>query len=127
MLVFVVVALAGLVVVGGGYLAVRSFLNADFTRSADNKFGDQHLKTVVALIELHKLRYGRYPASLEDLKFVGDWDQIALHNVVYVTNPAGSAYYVEVSRGWIGTPTFPMPPEFWQNTGYSEALRPAQR
>ncbi len=54
-------------------------------------------------------------------------NQLALHSVVYASNPDGTAYYVEASRGWVGTPTFTMPPEFWQNTGYSEALRPAPR
>ena len=126
-LVLVVVAVVGLVLIGGGYLAVRSFLSTDFTRSADNKFGDQNLKTAVALIELHKVRDGRYPASLQDLKFVGDWDQLALHSVAYMAAPDGSAYYVEVSRGWVGRPTFTMPLEFWRGTGYSEALRPADR
>ena len=37
------------------------------TRPFDNQFGDQHLKTAVALIELHKTRFGRYPDSLRDL------------------------------------------------------------
>ncbi len=121
---FVIIAVVGLVVIGGGYLAVRTFLNADFTRSADNMFGDQHLKTTVALVELHKLRYGRYPASLSELKYTGQWDQLALQSVRYGSNPDGSAYYVEVSRGWAGKPTFTMPAEFWRGTGYSETLRP---
>jgi hypothetical protein len=29
-------------------------------------------------IELHKVRFGEYPNSLDGLKFVGDWDRIAL-------------------------------------------------
>ena len=125
-LVFVIIAVAALVVIGGGYLAVRTFLSADFTRNADNTFGDQNLKTAVALIELHKVRTGRYPATLQDLRFTGQWDQLALHSVSYVSNPDGSAYYVEVERGWAGKPTFTMPAEFWRSTGYSEALRPSK-
>jgi hypothetical protein len=39
---------------------------------AEQKSGDQHVKTVIALIELHKTRYGAYPESLEGLRFVGD-------------------------------------------------------
>jgi hypothetical protein len=40
-------------------------------KGPDNMFGDQHLKTAVALIELHKVRYGKYPDSLRDLRFTG--------------------------------------------------------
>jgi hypothetical protein len=90
-------------------------------------FGDQHLKTTVALIELHKVRFGRYPASLSDLKFTGQWDQIALQNVFYCANSDGTAYYVEVQRGWIGKPRLEMPEEFWKGTGYNAGLRPRNR
>ena len=49
----------------------------------DQKFGDQHFKTSIALIELHKVRFGEYPNSLSELKFSGEWDQIALASVRY--------------------------------------------
>jgi hypothetical protein len=91
----------------------------------DNLFGDQHMKTAVALIELHKLRYGSYPASLDDLKFTGQWDQIALTNVSYYPNADHTAYYIAVRRGWVGKPNLEMPKEFWQGTGYDPRLRPA--
>ena len=115
----------GLLVVGAGYLVVKAVFNTDFVHSMDDKFGDQHLKTTVALVELHKLRYGRYPATLKDLNFTGEWDKIALQSVRYTCNPEGTAYYLEVSRGWMSKPTFVMPTEFWRGTGYSEAVKPA--
>ena len=87
-------------------------------------FGDQNLKTAVALIELYKTRYGKYPATLKDLKFTGQWDQLAVNSVLYVPNPSGTAYYLEVQRGWVGKPQLVMPAEFWQGTGYSPALKP---
>ena len=87
-------------------------------------FGDQHLKTTISLLELHKLRYGHYPQSLKELRFVGDWDQIALSAVRYYPAPDGSKYYVEVTRGWVGKPVLEYPPEFWQGTGYSTSLKP---
>jgi hypothetical protein len=90
-------------------------------------FGDQHLKTTVALIELHKVRFGKYPSSLSDLKFTGQWDQIALRSVRYYTNANRTAYYVEVERGWIGKPDLEMPAEFWRGTGYTTSLKPANR
>ncbi len=87
-------------------------------------FGDQHLKTAVALVELHKVRYGRYPAALRELKFTGNWDAIALNSVAYYPAADGTADYLEVRRGWVGKPALNMPPEFWQGTGYREDLRP---
>ena len=42
----------------GAVLAARAVIIASgITRVPDNLFGDQHLKTTVALIELHKVRY----------------------------------------------------------------------
>jgi hypothetical protein len=97
----------------GGIVAYRSISAFGITRSFDNKFGDQHLKTAVALIELHKVRFARYPDSLRDLKFTGEWDQIALMSVRYYPSAKRDAYYIVVERRWMGKPTFTMPPEFW--------------
>lgn len=87
-------------------------------------FGDQHLKTAVALIELHKVRYRRYPDSLRDLKFTGEWDQAALMSVRYYSSPNRDTYYIEVERGWMGKPKFGVPAEFWKGTGYSPRSSP---
>lgn len=81
----------------------------------------------MALIELHKVRYGKYPGSLADLKFIGAWDPIALQNVRYYPNAERTAYYIEIERGWIGKPDLKMPNEFWQGTGYTEGLKPSNR
>jgi hypothetical protein len=115
------VLLLGAVCIGA---LVYSGGTSGVTRSFDNMFGDQHLKTTVALLELHKTRYGRYPYSLKELKFVGDWDQIALSAVRYHPAADGSTYYVEVARGWVGRPVLEYPPDFWQGTGYSPVLKP---
>ena len=86
----------------------------------DNKFGDQHFETVIALVELHKVRYGEYPASLEDLKYVGDWDRIALGSVAYRRLPDGG-YALDVVRGWVGQPEVAYPPDFWQGLGLRQS------
>ena len=39
---------------------------------ANKQFGDQHFKTAIALIELHKVRFGEYPASLDSIKYTAD-------------------------------------------------------
>ena len=127
--VALIVALLGgmLVLLAGGILLIRSIIGSGITPGVDNTFGDQHLKTAVALIELHKVRYGKYPDSLSDLKFTGQWDQIALQSVRYYTNAGRTAYYLEVERGWLGKPHLEMPEEFWRGTGYSPSLKPRDR
>lgn len=122
---FPVLAMVGLGIVAlfaivSGYSLVRSGI----FHGPDQMFGDQHLKTAVALIELHKVRYGKYPGSLNDLTFTGQWDQVALQSVRYYPNAERTAYYIEVERGWVGKPKLEMPPGFWQGTGYSETLKP---
>jgi hypothetical protein len=124
---FLTVAVIGVVLavalVGVAFL-IHSIIASGITQGPDNTFGDQHLKTAVALIELHKVRYGEYPDSLRGLRFTGQWDQIALQRVSYYPNADHSAYYIEVEQGWIGKPTLEMPDEFWRGTGYSAALKP---
>jgi hypothetical protein len=125
--IFVLICIAVLVLVAGGILAVRSAIQSGITKGPDELFGDQHLKTAVALIELHKVRFGTYPGSLSDLKFTGQWDQIALQNVRYYPNANRTAYYIEVERGWVGKPHLKMQDEFWHGTGYTTDLKPANR
>ena len=108
----------------GTIAALRTITSLGITRGPDQMFGDQNLKTAVALIELHKVRYGKYPAKLSELKFIGDWDTIALSSVLYYPNKDLTAYYIEVERGWVGRPELNMPDEFWQGTGYRKDLKP---
>jgi|HubBroStandDraft_6_1064221.scaffolds.fasta_scaffold83363_2 hypothetical protein len=124
--VWILLALGGMFVIGGVF-AMRAFVNSAPTKAMDDLFGDQHLKTAVALIELHKTRYGKYPDSIGDLKFTGQWDQIALQNVNYYPNPDRTAYYLEVRRGWIGKLDLEMPPEFWKGTGTTRSSSPRRR
>jgi len=121
------ICVAAIVVIVGGFLAYRSIIASGITRGPDNMFGDQHLKTTVALIELHKVRFGKYPGTLSELKFTGQWDQIALQSVRYYTNADRTAYYVEVERGWIGKPDLEIPADFWRGTGYTTSLKPANQ
>lgn len=96
----------------------------DFHKQVDAQFGDQHFKTAISLIELHKVRTGSYPATLADLRFIGDWDQIALSSVEYKRSGAG--YELDVVRGWVGQPDLTYPAEFWSGLGLERSnLRPA--
>ena len=100
-----IVLIMGVFVAGCGRVASK----------ADAKFGDQHFKTVVALVELYHVRHGVYPASLTELDFTGEWDQIAISAVTYHRLPDG--YELDIARGWIGEPTLAYPKEFWQGLG----------
>jgi hypothetical protein len=123
--IIILLVIGGLAAIfAGGMLALHVIGMSGITKGPDNLFGDQHLKTAVALIELHKVRFGRYPSSLADLKFTGAWDPIALQNVSYYPNADRTAYYIEVKRGWIGKPDLKMPDEFWRGTGYDPSLKP---
>ncbi|HYB72118.1 MAG TPA: hypothetical protein VED18_02005 [Candidatus Sulfotelmatobacter sp.] len=89
--------------------------SCQFQKEADAKFGDQHFKTAIALIELHKIRYGTYPETLKELKFTGEWDVIAISSVEYRRFENG--YELNLTRGWFGKPEVTYPPEFWRGIG----------
>jgi hypothetical protein len=96
----------------------------DFKKEADAKFGDQHFKTVISLVELHKVRTGSYPAALTDLEFLGDWDSLAISAVEY--KRLGDGYEINVVRGWVGQPDLEYPAEFWNGLGLRRSnLKPA--
>lgn len=96
-------------------LLLIAFGCGEFQREADAKFGDQHFKTAIALIELHKVRFGEYPSALSDLKFTGDWDTLALQSVKYERLSTG--YSLDLVRGWVGKPELTYPDEFWRSLG----------
>ena len=88
----------------------------DFKEDANRKFGDQHFKTAIALIELHKIRFGEYPASLNSIKYTGDWDEIVFTSVKYQKLDTG--YVLDLTNGWVGKPkTLEYPDEFWNGLG----------
>jgi hypothetical protein len=86
-----------------------------FRQEADAQFGDQNFKSAVALIELHKVRFGEYPDALTDLQFLGAWDRNWLSAVEYKKLEEG--YELNLTRGWVGTPELAYPPEFWNGLG----------
>jgi hypothetical protein len=103
------------ILITGAFLTLIALTGCDFQKQADSKFGDQHFKTAIALVELHKVRTGAYPQKLSDLKFTGDWDAMALNAVEYKPLPNG--YELNVTRGWVGQPELAYPKEFWQGLG----------
>ncbi|MBK8285095.1 MAG: hypothetical protein IPK97_09530 [Ahniella sp.] len=101
-------------------IALAALLCAcDFQKQADARFGDQHFKTAISLIELHRVRTGTYPSTLADLKFTGEWDQIALSSVEYKRLESG--YELNVVRGWVAQPDLKYPAEFWMGLGLKKS------
>jgi hypothetical protein len=91
-----------------------------FRENANQQFGDQHFKTAIALIELHKIRNGDYPESLDSIKFSGDWDGIAGSNVKY--KKLANGYELDLVNGWAGKPEkLVYPPEFWKGLGLQKS------
>jgi hypothetical protein len=86
-----------------------------FRQQADTQFGDQNFKSAIALIELHKVRFGSYPDALADLKFLGSWDQNWLSGVEY--RKLDDGYELNVIRGLIGAPELQFPADFWHGLG----------
>jgi len=73
---------------------------------------------------LHKVRYGRYPDSLRDLKFAGEWDQVALMSVRYYPRPNRDAYISRLSvAGWANQNS-PCLPSFGKALGIRRRYSP---
>ena len=92
-----------------------TLVGCEFQKQADAQFGDQHLKTAIALIELHKVRNGSYPNTLKELQFLGSWDKMALQSVKY--EKVENGYTLVVIRGWVGKPELDYPDDFWKGLG----------
>lgn len=55
----------------------------EIQQQASQQFGDQYFKTTISLIEMYKLRHGYYPATLDSLEYMGDWDKAAVASADY--------------------------------------------
>jgi hypothetical protein len=87
---------------------------------------DQEFKKAIGYVELHKLRYGTYPNSLKELKFLSVMDSSMLSQVQY--HQLGDAYELNLIS------TFPKmngevdyradlhyPKEFWKGLGCAKS------
>ena len=85
---------------------------------ADEKFGKQYFISALSIIELHKIRNGGYPETLNDLEYLGDWDAIWLSSVEY--KKVDDGYNLFVTRGWVGTPELSFPAKFKTGLGIKD-------
>ncbi len=91
-----------------------------FREQTNQKFGDQHFKTAISLIELHNLREGEYPQTLDSLKYIGDWDIIIFSSVKYIKLDEG--YELNLTNGWLGKPEqLSYPDDFWKGLGLKKS------
>ncbi len=97
-------------------LTISSCFPDGFQEQANKQFGDQHFKTAISLIELHKLREGEYPLILDSLKYIGDWDRIIFSSVNY--KKLNEGYELNLTNGWMGKPKdLIYPNDFWNGLG----------
>jgi hypothetical protein len=77
---------------------------------------DQNFKTTIALIELHKMRSGSYPESLDSLKFLGIMDVSNFSAVEYSKNNNGYNLNIKnTDKNYLKK--FNYTAEFWENLG----------
>ena len=101
-------------------LMMSSCFPDGFKEQANQKFGDQHFKTAISLIELHKIREGEYPRILDSLQYIGDWDKIIFSSVKYERLDTG--YKLDLTNGWMGKPEqLNYPDDFWNGLGIVES------
>jgi hypothetical protein len=70
-----------------------------------DRFDDQDYKDVIGLVELYKLRSGKYPASLDVIRFEGEWDMLNQETIHYELKSDG--YLVNVHGMEIDTVQYP--------------------
>ncbi len=84
---------------------------------------DQHFKSAVGAIELHKLRNGKYPASLHELKYLNSMDSAMFNFVEYKS--FDSLYELNVKGEYpsltggkeMNKINLKYPKEFWKGLG----------
>lgn len=87
---------------------------------AHEMMADMQFKNALANIELHKTRYGRYPQTLKDLKFLSATDSSFI-GVEYFKLDSGYelnlTYEAATFSGTAQTVSIKYPDEFWQGLG----------
>jgi len=77
---------------------------------------DKLFQTAIALVELHQVRFGTYPDSLENLPFLSAYDRAVLvRGLRYEKQPEGYALDVMTPQG--EKPSLSYPADFWRGLG----------
>ena len=86
------------------------------TRHEDPDAVDQRFKTAIALVELHRLRFGKYPDSLDDLQFLGASDRRTLAKGLRYEK-LQDGYGLDIVSGKDQKPRVTYLPDFWRGLG----------
>jgi hypothetical protein len=83
---------------------------------------DASFKSAIAQIELHKVRFGNYPNTLAELKFLSQMDSNFLEGVTYLKLDSGYELNLKENAYSLGEVDFDSlkknyPPEFWKGLG----------
>ena len=89
---------------------------------AQKILGDQEFKKAIAHIEMHKLRNGKYPKSLSDLKFLTAMDSSIFNFTEYTKLDSGYELNLKMEfpsfrENKTQTVYLHYPPEFWNGLG----------
>ncbi len=95
--------------------------------SMQRMLADQEFKRAIASIELHKIRNGEYPSTLDSLQFINPMDSSFLYNVQYT--PMDSVYGLDLTMPGLGLKKranlnrmrMHYPDQFWQGLGCVES------
>lgn len=113
-----------------GILALASCVPENFGKEMGNAvakmqqmMADQEFKRAIAHIELHKIRNGHYPSTLDSLEFINPMDSPFLSHVEYL--PMDSVYGLNLTHPVVNMKKSssqpPMkanyPDKFWQGLG----------
>ncbi|MFL5764301.1 MAG: hypothetical protein ACJ77K_10215 [Bacteroidia bacterium] len=99
---------------------IGNLMQSGMRMQADEKF-----KTSLALIELHKIRTGSYPETLEDIGFLTQMDSMSFSFVKYTL--LDSTYRLDINfiPGFKGEANngvgLHYPEGFWKGTGCSQS------
>lgn len=91
-------------------------------KDAQEMLADESFKDAIANIELHRLRYGSYPNTLADLKFLTAMDSSIMSAVEYIKLDSGyelntKSRYASIRGETQEVVQLDYPPEFWQGLG----------
>ena len=89
----------------------------NFSREADRRF-----KRAIALVELHRTRFGTYPQTFKDLQFLDPADYTMLAGTRYELLPDGYALDVVVPTGTVLELSYPS--DFWRGLGLRRTNMP---
>ncbi len=92
-----------------------------FYDEANRKFSDQYFKTAIAHIEMYNIRHGHYPAVLDSLEFIGDWNQFIFESVAYEKLDTGYRLDVVIGLQEVNPEEIKYPAEFWKGLGIKKS------